>query len=338
MMPRRLRVITAAPRGCIARRAACMVTCLVMTALFFPACACSHPSQLSPRITIGMTPQNFSGRIEQTLRDAEEETVWKPLMAWYVHAFRSRAADVFTSLAAATGDETKKLFFTRAAEVAGSFPEPGPMIHDGFTRFIDAIKASGAPGNAMKALDIGSGDGAFLRAAMHAGWARQMEIVGIDNSAAMIDAALYLHMVPVRQMDARRTVFADASFDLVFLNYPNPAYGAEALQSMFDEAFRVLRANGGLVLSSCEDPRNGFPRDEMMRWLVRSGYARDTLEIFTQDAIPASYPLAGSARQVQDQRPYCIFVRKRSVLSGADRAAGVTIWRMDTGTGLDSSL
>jgi ubiquinone/menaquinone biosynthesis C-methylase UbiE len=90
-------------------------------------------------------------------------------------------------------------------------------------------------------LELGVGTGANLTAYAHGS-----QVIGVDESAAMLAGARAKTTTPLFRMDAARLGFADASFDavagsLVFCSIPDPL-------AALAEVRRVLRPGGRLFL------------------------------------------------------------------------------------------
>lgn len=120
-----------------------------------------------------------------------------------------------------------------------------------------------------RVLDLGCGYGRTLREMA----AAVALVVGIDVSAASLQlAAETLADVPnclLLHMDATRLAFVDASFDVVTCLQNGASAFRLPLTSLIDEALRVVRP-GGLVLLSTYSPRFWEHR---LEWFERQAQA-----------------------------------------------------------------
>jgi ubiquinone/menaquinone biosynthesis C-methylase UbiE len=164
--------------------------------------------------------------------------------------------------------------FSRAAAM---YDRIGPRFFDYFGRRLIA-HAQLAPGNAV--LDVAAGRGAILfPAAEKVGTNGQ--VIGIDLADGMVQETSVdiqragLKHVSMRQMDAERLDFADASFDHVLCGFavfffPEP-------QRALGEFLRVLKPGGRVLLSAWAKD------DPYSTWLIREFRA----------ALPPQTPPAG---------------------------------------------
>jgi ubiquinone/menaquinone biosynthesis C-methylase UbiE len=135
--------------------------------------------------------------------------------------------------------------FSRAA---ASYNAVGPRHFTYFAqRLVEYVDVR--PGD--RVLDVATGTGEVLLAAAQRCGERG-QAVGIDLAAPMLERAAAairdrdLHTAGVRQMDAERLEFPDASFDIVL-----SAFGLSSFPTMLpalDECWRVLRPGGRLGL------------------------------------------------------------------------------------------
>ena len=101
--------------------------------------------------------------------------------------------------------------------------------------------------------------------------ARACRVVGIDISAAVVDAAIGRYpALHARCADVRRLPFADAAFDVVVSNSTLDHFGSIAdIQTALAELHRVMLPGGTLVVT-LDNPRN--PIIALRRALPRSAY------------------------------------------------------------------
>ncbi len=126
------------------------------------------------------------------------------------------------------------------------------LLAEATTEIVEKMREWGLLGGDKTALEIGCGNGRFLKALAPS----LQAITGIDISAAMIAAARArcrdLANVEVRQTEGRDlTQFADTSFDLVLAADSFPYIercGPELVAKHFAESARVLKPGGCFLL------------------------------------------------------------------------------------------
>jgi ArsR family transcriptional regulator len=142
-------------------------------------------------------------------------------------------------------------------------------------------------------LDVGSGDGVIAQLLAP----RARRFTCLDRSERVVDAArdrlAHLPNVELVHGDMHEMPLADASFDQVLL-FSVLTYADEP-ERVLDEAFRVLRPGGTLVLvtldehnhvdvsSEYEHVNAGFSPARLRRMLERTGFAIDTCEVTARE-------------------------------------------------------
>ena len=114
------------------------------------------------------------------------------------------------------------------------------LTNEAFVKFLDV-----QPG--MHVLEVGSGLG--LLAAAVAQSAPNLQVVGVERSAAQINAAVKIPAVLLVQGDAHQLQFTDGSFDLVYARYVLEHVADPEV--VLKEMRRVVRQGGRVV--ACEN-------------------------------------------------------------------------------------
>lgn len=147
----------------------------------------------------------------------------------------------------------------RQSFVNGLFDEAAPdydwvsgVMSFGSDRFYrrDALKRAGLqPG--MRLLDVASGTGLMIQAALELGLA-PADIIGVDPSAGML--AKNRERNPVKLLEGRGEALpcADATFDFVCMGYA--LRHVEDLRKLFGEFHHVLRPGGRVLILEITPP------------------------------------------------------------------------------------
>jgi SAM-dependent methyltransferase len=164
-------------------------------------------------------------------------------------------------------------------------PWLGPPLQPLWRRHSDAVNAllvgrwlHGRPRRVLKTdlFDEAVGEGVFPALARHAD-----EVVGIDVSSAVVDAARARHpALSGRTADVRALPFEDAEFDAVFSNSTLDHFDTpEEIVTALGECRRVLRPGGQLIVT-LDNPWNpvvalskALPRERVNRVWPRSRLA-----------------------------------------------------------------
>lgn len=298
-----------------------IITLIILFSIIFASgyiYAADITMMLSPKIVSGQNSPLESifsqDKMEKILMNSSEQNVWKPLLSFYVHEFGKAAVPFLKAKANKITEDKKKNLFLRAAVIAGEAKELNAQEQDdSFASFVLSLKKQIRQTD-MTALDIGSGDGSFLRQVQCYPWSKDIKFIGVDNSQDMIDAAFYLNLMYVEKMDARSLVYKPDKFGLIFLNYPNPGFGLKALQECMQEAYRVMATGGGMVFTSCDDINNGFAPELIIKELIAAGFDPRSLEIIHAHEMPQALPVSGSAKQMLKRKPYLIMARKNKII------------------------
>ena len=125
----------------------------------------------------------------------------------------------------------------------------------------------------MRVLEVGSGIG--LLAAAVASSAPEVEVVGVEQSEAQINAAVKTPAIQFVQGDAHRLDFPDASFDLVYARYVLEHVGDP--ETVLKEMRRVARPGSRVV--ACENDSSLMRFDPECRtfdrvWIAFRRYQR----------------------------------------------------------------
>jgi len=122
-----------------------------------------------------------------------------------------------------------------------------------------------APRAGMKILDIAAGTGSSSRPLADAG----ATVIPMDFSAGMLDAGRQRHPdLPFTQGDALNLPFKENEFDVTTVSFGlrNTADTKKALQ----EALRVTKVGGRIVIAEFSQPTNRVFRTIYMRYLMRA--------------------------------------------------------------------
>ena len=122
-----------------------------------------------------------------------------------------------------------------------------------------------APRAGMKILDIAAGTGSSSRPLADAG----ATVIPMDFSAGMLDAGRVRHPdLPFTQGDALNLPFKENEFDVTTVSFGlrNTADTKQALQ----EALRVTKVGGRIVIAEFSQPTNRVFRTIYMRYLMRA--------------------------------------------------------------------
>ena len=122
-----------------------------------------------------------------------------------------------------------------------------------------------APRAGMKILDIAAGTGSSSRPLADAG----ATVILMDFSAGMLDAGRVRHPdLPFTQVDALNLPFKENEFDVTTVSFGlrNTADTKKALQ----EALRVTKVGGRIVIAEFSQPTNRVFRTIYMRYLMRA--------------------------------------------------------------------
>lgn len=117
----------------------------------------------------------------------------------------------------------------------------------------------------MKILDIAAGTGSSSRPLADAG----ASVIPMDFSAGMLDAGRLRHPdLPFTQGDALNLPFKENEFDVTTVSFGlrNTADTKKALQ----EALRVTKVSGRIVVAEFSQPTNRVFRTIYMRYLMRA--------------------------------------------------------------------
>lgn len=110
--------------------------------------------------------------------------------------------------------------------------------------FVEPLLAAAGLTAGARLLDVACGPGYVAAAANHHG----AHAIGIDVSGAVVRGARADHPeLDIREADAHRLPFADATFDLVVSNFG--VLHLAAPEQFFQEAWRVLRPGGRLAFT-----------------------------------------------------------------------------------------
>lgn len=119
----------------------------------------------------------------------------------------------------------------------------------------DAVLRVVGPGRGRKVLDLGCGEGWLSREMSRRGW----RVVGVDGSAALVDAAREggdeeYRLLPYSELEA---AFSVREFDLVVCNFS--LLGERSTSEALSASAKLLKAEGQLVIQtvhpeSVEDP------------------------------------------------------------------------------------
>jgi demethylmenaquinone methyltransferase / 2-methoxy-6-polyprenyl-1,4-benzoquinol methylase len=122
-----------------------------------------------------------------------------------------------------------------------------------------------APSARMKILDIAAGTGSSSRPLADAG----ANVIPMDFSAGMLEAGRARHPdLPFTQGDALNLPFKENEFDVTTVSFGlrNTADTKKALQ----EALRVTKVGGRIVIAEFSQPTNRVFRTIYMRYLMRA--------------------------------------------------------------------
>jgi demethylmenaquinone methyltransferase/2-methoxy-6-polyprenyl-1,4-benzoquinol methylase len=122
-----------------------------------------------------------------------------------------------------------------------------------------------APRAGMKILDIAAGTGSSSRPLADAG----ATVIPMDFSVGMLDAGRQRHPdLPFTQGDALNLPFKENEFDVTTVSFGlrNTADTKKALQ----EALRVTKVGGRIVIAEFSQPTNRVFRTIYMRYLMRA--------------------------------------------------------------------
>jgi len=162
----------------------------------------------------------------------------------------------------------------------------------------------------LKAIDIGSGAGEFRRRINILWQGREIDIECVDSNSEAAKIGFIHYGMPILIRNAEDHIFEEKSFDIAFLNYPNPGY--MKVLKLLPEAERILRDGGLFFFASSRDD---YQPEEIKDILSRSHF-----EIIAQyngkENIPAGYPLSQCAEQavasgnIGPEMAYLIIARK----------------------------
>ena len=122
------------------------------------------------------------------------------------------------------------------------------------------VRAGLRPG--MRLLDVASGTGLVLRAALSAGVAAS-DITGLDPSHGMLQENRKHSAAPLVQGVGERLPFADQSFDFISMGYA--LRHVEDINAFFRELLRVLKPRGRLLVLEIARPRSKIVA-RLIRW------------------------------------------------------------------------
>lgn len=111
------------------------------------------------------------------------------------------------------------------------------------------LEAGFTPG--MRLLDVATGTGPVLRAAVEAGMGQGL-VVGLDPSRGMLNECRKTCSAPLHQGRAEKLPFIDGSFDMVSMGYA--LRHVPDLRELFSEYRRVLKTGGRVVILEITQP------------------------------------------------------------------------------------
>jgi len=184
-----------------------------------------------------------------------------------------------------------------------------PLINtaDKFTAFIKAIKTN-TGSDRLNMIDLGTGDGEFVRRLKRYAWTQNIDITATDNSRDMIRSALYLNLVEVKKIDWRNIEFPENAFHLVTINFPSPNSGINSVKRGIQQAFGICKYGAGMVFYSIDCPNDGYDPKLILEALEQAGFTN--IKIYKASEIPSSYPTTGTSSQLPDDDKYMITARK----------------------------
>ena len=242
----------------------------------------------------------------------EYPDIYQKLILFSVYHWGEEVLNSFKGFAKEMKGGDKQMMIERSVQVLSELQKEPICLNDGFTLFWNKIKNRKSIGK-VRAIDIGSGAGDFIRKSKKHKWGRETDIIGVDESEDMVRFAVLYTIAETYKQKWHSIDNEDGFFDLITFNFPSPNVGWGSLKSAFMESYRICSDDGGFAFCSTGDPEDGFDKERVIEILKKIGF--ENIVFFEGKDIPFSYPRSGTHLQLEVKAPegrYLILADKRS--------------------------